>query len=191
MIAEATKAILLAHDHAELDELLAGFFSALSAGKIDKSFAKLDLFWGRLAMHIRAEHLHLFPTLLRALETPQQMKKVSRSPSLRIVRSTISRLQEDHDYFMRALAAAVRQLRELRAGAHEIKSTILPNVQKQVIGVSRRLVTHNELEESQVYQWVDVLLEPAERVLLNEKMQRELRDLPSRFRSKESLRSKT
>ncbi|MGH8092493.1 MAG: hypothetical protein ACREIF_03340 [Chthoniobacterales bacterium] len=188
---EEIKVALLAHDHAELDELLAGFFSALSADKLEKAFAKLDRFWGRLAMHIRAEHLHLFPTLLRALEAPQQTKKASHRPSLEIAHSTISRLQEDHDYFMRELAAAVKQLRKLRTRAHEEEPAILISVQEQVIGVSRRLETHNELEESQVYQWADVLLEPAERVVLNERMQKELRDLPLRFRSREGLRSKT
>ncbi len=180
-----TKAMpaLLAHDHSELDELLAGFFAALSAGQLEQSFAQLDRFWARLAMHIRAEHLHLFPILLRALETPRQRKE-SRGPSLEIGRSTISRLQEDHDFFMRELAAAVKQLGRLRWHAEEPG---LREVQEQVDRVRQRLETHNELEESQVYRWAELLLEPAERVALNDKMQRELGNLPPRFkRSKRS-----
>ncbi len=189
-MAEETKATLLAHDHGELDDLLAGFFAALSAGQIEQSFAKLDRFWARLAMHIRAEHLHLFPTLLWALENAPQTKQANSRPSLQKARSTISHLQEDHDYFMRELAATVKQVGKLRVAADKVRSADLAKVQEQALGVSRRLETHNELEESQVYQWADVLLEPAERVGLNEKMQKELGNLPRRFRSMEDLSSK-
>ncbi|MEO6871479.1 MAG: hemerythrin domain-containing protein [Chthoniobacterales bacterium] len=176
---------LLAHDHSELDELLAGFFAALSARRLEQSFSQLDRFWARLAMHIRAEHLHLFPTLLRALERP--LKKGGRGPSLEIARSTISRLQEDHDYFMRELAAAVKQLGALRSHPSEPG---LRAVQEQVGGVSRRLETHNELEESQVYPWADLVLESAEHVVLDERMQKELGNLPPRFKPEERSRFK-
>ena len=182
---EEANATLLAHDHSELDELLAGFFSAVTRGEVEQSFAQLDRFWARLAMHIRAEHLHLFPVLLRVLERPPQEKPNDCPPS-QVTRSTISRLQEDHDYFMRELAAAVKQLRELRTSAHGQESNVLLKVQAQVEGVSRRLETHNELEESQVYPLADLLLAPADRISLNERMQRELTDLPARFRSRES-----
>ncbi|MGH7937552.1 MAG: hypothetical protein ACRD5Z_22060 [Bryobacteraceae bacterium] len=183
------KTTILAHDHAELDQLLAEFFSVLSAHEIEKSFAMLDCFWARLAVHIRAEHLHLFPSLLRALERPAQ-ENANEGLSSQIARSTISRLQADHDFFMRELAAAVKQLRELRSSAHGDESEVLLQVQQQVEGIRRRLEAHNELEESQVYSWPRFLLEPAERVSLTESMQRELNDFPSRFRSGESLRSR-
>jgi hypothetical protein len=140
-----SKIALLAHDHAELDEFLAGFFSAVSRGKVELSFAQLDRFWARLAMHIRAEHLHLFPSLLRALERPEQ-EKPDDCPSSQLARSTIWRLQQDHDFFMRELASAVKQLRELRSPAHRDESDVLLQVQPQVEGVRRRLETHNELE---------------------------------------------
>ncbi len=177
---EKTETPLLAHDHAELDELLAAAFSELRAGKLDQSAESLDFFWARLAMHIRAEHLHLFPGLLRAVETRTQKTRARRSPSLEAARNTIARLQDDHDYFMRELAAAVKKLRN----QHQRNATASPDVQEKLMAVSRRLETHNELEESQVYQWTGVLLEAGERVVLNERMQSELGDLPARFGSR-------
>lgn len=180
---EKTETPLLAHDHAELDELLAAAFSALRAGKLDESAESLDFFWARLAMHIRAEHLHLFPGLLRAVETRSQKKEASRRPTLETARNTIARLQDDHDYFMRELAAAVKELRN----QHQRNATASPDVLEKLMAVSRRLETHNELEESQVYQWTGVLLEAGERVVLNERMQSELGDLPARFDSRPKL----
>ncbi len=179
--------ILLAHDHSELDELLAAVFSALATGKFEQSFESLDIFWARLAMHIRAEHLHLFPALLGAVDALEQKKEVSRGPSLEVARSTIAQLQEDHDFFMRELTAAIKQLRELRDHKHDDEPAVLLNVQERIIAVSRRLEAHNALEESQVYRWAGVLLAPQERIVLNESMQKELGNLPPRFSQSEEV----
>lgn len=51
----------LADDHGALDEVLSQLWKALDTGDVLVSHDKLDLFWARLAVHIRAEHLHLFP----------------------------------------------------------------------------------------------------------------------------------
>jgi len=59
---------LLGHDHTDLGESLSELFAALNAGDVEKSYERLDMFWARLAMHIRAEHLHLFPAILRTVE---------------------------------------------------------------------------------------------------------------------------
>ena len=171
--------MMLAHDHSELDELLAEFFNALAAGNVAQSFEKLDLFWARLAMHIRAEHLHLFPTLLCALESRGQAKEAaSRAPSFEAAQNTIARLREDHDFFMSELATAIKQLHE---STHQDKSSLLQNVREKIVAVSERLKGHNELEEFDVYPLAKVLLTPAECVALNEKMQKELTNLPTRF----------
>ena len=58
---------LLAEDHAALGELLRAFLTQLDEGDTAGAFVHLDLFWARLAMHIRAENLHLFPAILNAL----------------------------------------------------------------------------------------------------------------------------
>lgn len=174
--------MLLAHDHSELDELLAQFFRALAASNVVESFEKLDLFWARLAMHIRAEHLHLFPTLLHAVESLGHTKGAAgRAPSLQTAKNTIARLRDDHDFFMRELAAAITQLRRVRESTHLDQSSVIQNVRGKIVAVSERLKVHNELEESAVYPWVKVLLTPAECVGLNEKMQRELSNVPARF----------
>jgi hemerythrin-like domain-containing protein len=199
------KPLLLAHDHSDLDELLAEFFRMLTLGNVSESFEKLDLFWARLAMHIRAEHLHLFPTLLRALESPGRAKEATsrlrkdcgvpikesgaaalsqagRTPSLQTAQDIIARLRDDHDFFMIELAAATKQLRQLRESTHRNSSSLVQRVRERIVQVSERLKMHNELEESDVYPWASLLLTPAECVELNEKMQKELSNIPARFR---------
>lgn len=59
---------LLVNDHAELDLLLRGLPAEFDRGAARDVLAKLDLAWARLAVHIRAEHLHLFPALLKAAD---------------------------------------------------------------------------------------------------------------------------
>jgi hypothetical protein len=172
---------LLAHDHSELDGLLHAACSALAAGMIDRSFETVDAFWARLAMHIRAEHLQLFPAVVRAVDAMAQKTEAGGSPSREIVQARIAQLREDHDYFMRELAAAVKELRALRENQHEAEAAVLRKVQARILAVSRRLEVHNEIEESEVYQWVEVLLEPSEQMALNKKIECELANLPHRF----------
>src|ERR1044072_5042640 len=57
---------ILVNDHAEVDALLRGLWDAFEDGEAEEVLAKLDYLWARLAVHIRAEHLHLFPALLAA-----------------------------------------------------------------------------------------------------------------------------
>jgi hypothetical protein len=83
---------------------------------------------------------------------------------------------------MTELAAAITQLRQLCQSTHPDKSSLVQNVREKIVAVSERLEVHNELEESDVYQWLEVLLTPAECVVLNEKMQKELSNLPARFK---------
>jgi hypothetical protein len=175
---------LLAHDHSDLDGLLAAACAALAARAVQQSFETVDVFWARLAMHIRAEHLHLFPTVLAAVEAAAQSKNVSGTPSLEVARSTIAQLQEDHDYFMRELAAAMKELRTLRDHGNADATAVLPKVQETIRAVSRRLETHNELEESQVYLWAGALLAAHEQAALSEKIQCELENLPPRLEGK-------
>lgn len=57
----------LANDHVALDQLLKQLQAALNDGDVKACYARLDLFWAKLAVHIRAEHLHLFPRVLQAV----------------------------------------------------------------------------------------------------------------------------
>lgn len=175
---------LLAHDHSELDALLAAAFSALAAGPVERGFEAVDVFWARLAMHIRAEHLHLFPAVLGAVDAAAKVKEAGCSPSREIAQARIAQLREDHDYFMCELAAAVKELRALRDEQNDDEAAVLRKVQARILAVSRRLEVHNQIEESEVYQWAGVLLEPPEQVALNEKIQCELKNVPARFETK-------
>jgi len=171
---------LLDHDHSEMDQLLAAFFAALETRDIEQSFKTLDLFWARLALHIRAEHLHLFPTLIHASEPPRQASSNGRAPTTETVQSTTAQLRGDHDFFMNELAAVMKQLRELRGQPSHDKAA-LQKIRERVDAIQQRLQSHNALEESQVYGWTDSLLKPEECVTLNERMQKELLRLPPRF----------
>jgi len=170
---------LLNHDHLELDELLASFFKSLEAGQLKESFDALDLFWARLAMHIRAEHLHLFPALLNGAEAAIKQGRRP-APPLEVVQARVARLRDDHDFFMTEFTAAVKGVRLLRdrrpeaPGAEELCS--------KVAQAEQRLKAHNELEESEVYGWVARLLDPSEQAALYERMERELANFPPRFR---------
>jgi hypothetical protein len=171
---------LLERDHEELDGVLGELFLALDHGDKDVSFARLDLLWARLAIHIRAEHLCLFPAILGA---PQALLTGSGgAPRLEELQSAIGALRSDHDFFMHELAKAINFMRALKttsdAGAIE-KS--LREVRGIVLSVKTRLGVHNQLEENQVYGWIDVLLDEAERSTLDARVRRELENLPPRF----------
>jgi hypothetical protein len=174
---------LLADDHTELDSLLNDVFAALDASDARVAFQKLDLFWARLAMHIRAEHLHLFPAILGAIEREEPATESGALPSLPAAQSAISQLREDHDFFMHELSDAVKRMRNLNENrqteskmAEEISS-----VRKTVVAVNRRLEKHNEREESEIYEWADALLNSSECATLDKRMKKEIENLPPRF----------
>ena len=171
---------LLERDHKELDGVLGELFLALDHGQRDESFARLDLLWARLAIHIRAEHLCLFPAILGA---PQALLTGrGGAPRLEELQSAIGILRSDHDFFMHELAKAINLMRALKgipeAGAI---GKCLEEVRSIVLSVKTRLSTHNQLEEDQVYGWIDVLLDEAERAALDARVRHELENLPSRF----------
>lgn len=174
MLSEAGR--LLAEDHHGVDRVLQQLETALEAEDVETVEARLDLFWARLAVHIRAEHLHLFPTLLKAF----QERKTSDEgiPSAETVQATIARLREDHDFFMHDLANAVTMAREMR-NLRDDKTT-LKRVAQIVSGVKQRLSEHNKAEESEVYLWV-MLLNSDELTTLASLINAQLGNRPSRF----------
>lgn len=80
----------LVDDHVALDELLKHLQSTLNHGQIDAIYGELDRFWAKLAVHIRAEHLHLFPTVLQGLAEPAAVQ--FSVPTLAEARINIERL---------------------------------------------------------------------------------------------------
>jgi len=169
---------LLVTDHGELDGLGRGLFEAFDRGDAAEVLSKLDMVWARLAVHIRAEHLHLFPALLAASEGDGH---VQGGPSAREVEDALSRLREDHNFFMRELAACVEALKRRAAGERPDAAGELEAVRRRVLGVFERLGEHNRLEEEEVYLWPRTLLGGAERDRLDAAVRKELENLPPRF----------
>lgn len=168
----------LAADHSELDALLGEVFAALDEENIETIYKSLDFFWARLAMHIRAEHLHLFPAIIKAIETAEN----NRFLSLIEAKKAINELQNDHNFFMRELLAMIKLLRGWRENKEIADfSGQIADMRFKLISVKKRLETHNHLEETEVYRWLDLLLSSPERDVLDEQMQREITNLPPRF----------
>ena len=165
-------ASVLAHDHSEIDILSDDLLAGLGEGDKLKVFARLDLLWARLAVHIRAEHLCLFPSILQADFT---MK--SDGPQYHEVRSAIDQLRLDHEFFMRELGASIKIMRQENA------SEQFREVHRSVVAIKSRLTKHNQLEENHVYKWVNVLFGEAERLALAARVKRELENIPPRFNS--------
>src|SRR5215213_7376924 len=164
----------LAHDHAQLDALLKQLQQALKTGDHEAGYTTLDLFWARLAVHIRAEHLHLFPRVLSRLSKTID-QTVGPSPSQ--AQSIVDGLRADHDFFMHELAQAIGTLRDMKNGE------TLKAIRETVLEVEKRLLVHNEIEEKQVYSWATALFDQQEQIELLTLINKELAHYPSRFTS--------
>jgi hypothetical protein len=141
----------LADDHEDLQELLEQLKRALREMDSEAARFRLDLFWARLAVHIRAEHLHLFPAVIK------------------VGQSVVAQLREDHNFFMRELASAIAILSDLNQVATIVKA------------VEERLARHNELEESEIYALISSILPPEEQARLASQINAELMNQPPRF----------
>jgi iron-sulfur cluster repair protein YtfE (RIC family) len=147
---------VLSRDHAEIDVLLEDALNKLRSEDFAEAFRALDLFWARLAMHIRAEHLHLFPAVMR----------ISGSEAAEIV----ERLRHDHDFFMRELADIIKAMRVR-------KEEIMRETGRRLEAIKARLAEHNEVEEAQIYPWFVW----GEDEQLSRSIKKELGNLPRRF----------
>lgn len=170
----------LVHDHADLHELLSELCTSLDTGEVALAYARLDRFWARLAVHIRAEHLRLFPAILRALsENPKDQARAA--PSLSQAQSVIAELRADHDFFMHELARAIATMRDLTASNEQDVALALKEVHARIRAVEERLAIHNKIEESELYLWTATLLSEKEQAELATLLQNELGKLPNRF----------
>ena len=152
--------LCLSDDHHAVSEVLEQLLAALENKDVQTSHSRLDLLWARLAVHIRAEHLHLFPAVTDRVAEAQA-----------IVKS----LRADHDFFMHELARAIGILRELP------DTTKLAAVADTVRQVAERLATHNEIEENQIYRWSSTILSESEQAELLARIKAELENRPPRF----------
>lgn len=165
---------ILSEDHDAVGELLKQLQTALDQKDVQTSYSKLDLLWARLAVHIRAEHLHLFPTVIA---------RITRAPDLSETETIIENLRADHDFFMRELAGAIRLLHELLRQKIITASDAskFAFVAGGVREVEKLLVIHNEIEESQIYRWSGIMLTEQEQSELVARMSAELENRPPRF----------
>lgn len=173
---------LLAADHADVDGLFRKLLQALEAGDARLAFSLLDFLWARLAVHIRAENLCLFPAILRAADQLKGVDRTTAAPRLEEARSAISELRIDHDFFMRELADAVNRMRAQPIESYdEFPPEELAAIHQIVEAVRARLESHNRLEEEKVYRWPALLLNVKENERLASDTKREIENLPPRF----------
>src|SRR6185295_6482535 len=99
---------------------------------------------------IRAEHLHLFPGVLKGINeaVAEQVPAM-----LSETRATIERLRADHDYFMHQLARAVEKMRMLLTVSEQLAIVEgLAIVRDTISEIEQKLADHNQIEENQIYQ---------------------------------------
>lgn len=120
--------------------------STLNHGHVDAIYAELDRFWAKLAVHVRAEHLHLFPTVLHGLTEPAAV--ALSVPTLAEARINIERLRADHDFLMRQLSTEVEAIRDLINTRETILENGLSAVRTTILDIEQRLEHHNQIEES-------------------------------------------
>ena len=157
----------LSADHHAVNEVLKQLLTALDSDDLQTIYSRLDLLWARLAVHIRAEHLHLFPAIASRLAEAQP---------------AIDSLRADHDFFMRELARALAIFRELPPQALTAKNNAKLASVAGIIGeVAKRLATHNTVEEDRVYRWASEMLSEPEQLKLLAHINTELENRPPRF----------
>jgi hemerythrin superfamily protein len=172
-------ASLLADDHSEINILIGDLLAGLEEEERSKAFARLDMLWARLAVHIRAEHLCLFPSILEANFT-----SAGGGPTYQEAQNAIDQLRLDHEFFMRELGTTVNTMRNQEdASDREVVSKQFREVRLSVVEIQARLAKHNDLEENHVYKWVNFLLDETERSALMAQMRRQLENTPPRFSS--------
>jgi hemerythrin-like domain-containing protein len=173
--------VLLSSDHLEIDSVLDELFAALEKGDAAEVYQKLDFFWARLAVHIRAEHLHLFPAILEAVQEDGPNPADDLNVSATFVRDTIGQLKIDHNFFMRELGELIKQMLAMREDRWRDERGKLKELRERINLLRARLEHHNELEEIYVYSWAEKLDLP-DAPGLRSKIQNELENLPPRFR---------
>jgi hemerythrin superfamily protein len=173
---------LLENDHNDLDKLLGALITSFGDAEPASVFKQLDLFWARLAIHIRAEHLHLFPAIINHLREVDSLSE--ETPSLSEAESVVQQLRHDHEFFMRTLSDAIREIRGLTQQNQHGLDEALERTARMIAEIEKRLVTHNELEEGQIYRWVGKILSEPEKLRLAKLVRAELENLPPRFEMK-------
>ncbi len=165
---------MLTRDHSEIDALDGQIMDLLTSGESEALYKAIDFFWARLAIHIRAEHLHLFPTITEALHLLDATEAAA-------IKDKIEKLHEDHNFFMREMIGAIKTMRQIVDDPDSDELSRLGEVNERLENVRRRMIVHNKTEESEIYPLADRLLVADAARMLRYKMKRELDNLPPRF----------
>jgi Hemerythrin HHE cation binding domain len=170
---------LLEEDHRSIGDLIAGLCEALEELDAERSFALLDLVWARLAVHIRAEHLCLFPALMDAARNRSSAEEVS--ARFDEAQTAINQLRHDHDFFMTELALAVNVMRAMNSLDAGGKQESLRDVLQTINAVRVRLEEHNRREEEEVYRWPAVVFDSSRQAQISDWVRHEIENMPLRF----------
>ena len=172
---ETTVAELMEADHVELDGLLAELIIELNSDRRDvvSTYQRLDLFWARLAVHIRAEHLVVFPAV------KDIAKVISKGPC--DIAAILQELRSDHDFLIKELARAVKAMRLVPDFGNE--SETFEIVRDLVSQVKRRLERHNQIEEEMIYPLAAEADTEHAQLMIRDNALRELENLPHRFKT--------
>ena len=133
---------LLGDDHESLAKLLTELDSELKKANAARAFDLLDLFWARLAVHIRAENLHLFPAIAAA--APSLFTGRDSSSTSVEAHNILLLLRSDHDFFMKELAEMIKATRVL-AGRDEVPRCEIKELRQLMTVIRKRLETHHLL----------------------------------------------
>ncbi|HYW72766.1 MAG TPA: hemerythrin domain-containing protein [Pyrinomonadaceae bacterium] len=169
---------LLCLDHTDLHRLLTDAIASLERQDLEAAHRQVDYFWARLAMHIRAEHLHLFPSIINAIEGGKEIGPKRREE----ITETIARLRRDHNFYMNSLAEAINSLRAMVNRGSASSGEVLTKVRDVLIAIAANLEPHNEAEEKLIYKLPPTLLSGSDQAKLLVDITHELDHLPPRFR---------
>lgn len=170
---------LLEDDHASLDVVFTELEAELAKTSHARAFELLDLFWARLAVHIRAENLHLFPALANA--APSLFTSKGSLPTSEEAKTLLARLRLDHEFFMKELALMIKGMRETAVG-QAVNLEDSQELRRRLTNIKNHMETHNRLEEQQVYTWPSLLFDEKTIAGLRKSLRQELENLPSRFK---------
>lgn len=188
MMAAEMISTLMREDHESLARLLADLRIALDQPDTQRAFHLLDLFWARLAVHIRAENTCLFPAILNA--PSEQFTRARGLPTISKARETIARLRSDHNLFMDELSRAVKAMRSVLGDTDESNtSVVLERVRHSLVKLAAGLAEHNALEENAVYEWPLALFTESELDRMRDSVRLEIENIPPRF--EEGLRDQS
>lgn len=165
-------------DHEVLDEMLNQLIIQLGKPDLPWAFETMDLFWGSLAIHIRAENICLFPAILNA---PRDRFGANGVPKYEEARSIIEQLRNDHNFLMTQLGQSMKALRAIILHPEYSIGVTLAELRERIESVADRLREHDAVEEQKVYLWPRTLLDPDTLERLDAGVRTEIENMPSRF----------